>query len=173
MNYFTLFQLPLAFELDSVLLSQRYQKLQQLTHPDKFATASESEKLLAVQKNAQVNDGYQVLKSPLSRAEHILNLRGMELAHEQQTMQDNAFLMQQMEWREALMEADHQADPSAFIDELQQQVELERTALMQQLGNLLQEEAQNDRAADHIRKLKFVEKFVAELSEKEDTYADF
>ncbi|MGY0564180.1 MAG: Fe-S protein assembly co-chaperone HscB, partial [Paraglaciecola chathamensis] len=105
MNYFALFNLTPSFEIDKAGLAATYQQLQKLTHPDKFATASERDKLIALQKNAQVNDGYQVLKTPLSRAEHMLELRGVELQHEQKTMQDGAFLMQQMEWREQLDDA--------------------------------------------------------------------
>ena len=93
MNYFELFNIPVFFDVDLSLLPQTYQQLQRLTHPDKFASGSEQEKLLAVQKNSQVNDAYSVLKSPLSRAEYLLSLRGIDLKHEQQTIKDSAFLM--------------------------------------------------------------------------------
>ncbi|MFQ3197153.1 MAG: molecular chaperone HscB [Paraglaciecola sp.] len=68
MNYFELFNLSPVFHLDTTQLAKTYQTLQLLTHPDKFATAGDRDKRIALQKNAQVNDAYQVLKSPLSRA---------------------------------------------------------------------------------------------------------
>src|SRR5690606_10742494 len=114
MNHFELFHLPEQFELDLAQLSASYQQLQQLTHPDKFATASDQQRLLSVQKNAQLNDAYQALKSPLLRAEYLLELKGIDLKHETSTMQDGMFLMQQMEWREQLDDIQASADLDAL-----------------------------------------------------------
>jgi len=50
MNYFALFNLTPSFEIDKAGLTATYQQLQKLTHPDKFATASERDKLIALQK---------------------------------------------------------------------------------------------------------------------------
>ncbi|HET8817158.1 MAG TPA: Fe-S protein assembly co-chaperone HscB, partial [Pseudidiomarina sp.] len=102
MNHFELFGLPAAFAIDAAELQQRYRKLQQTLHPDRFANASQRDKLLAVQRTSQLNDAYQTLRRPLSRAEYMLELRGIDLQHEQQTLQDPEFLMAQMEWRERL-----------------------------------------------------------------------
>ena len=55
MNHFELFGLPLQFQLDGSLLSSQFRDLQRQFHPDKFATASERDRLLAVQKAAQIN----------------------------------------------------------------------------------------------------------------------
>jgi molecular chaperone HscB len=118
MNYFELFNLPVSFDVDLSTLPQTYQQLQRLTHPDRFARGSEQEKLVAIQKNAQVNDAYSVLKSPLSRAEYLLSLRGIDLQHEQKTIKDTAFLMQQMEWREELSEISEQTDPLSALEKL-------------------------------------------------------
>ena len=69
MNHFELFGLPTQFQLDGGLLSSQFRELQKRFHPDNFATASERDRLMAVQKAAQINDAYQVLKHPISRAE--------------------------------------------------------------------------------------------------------
>ncbi|MEK6214396.1 MAG: Fe-S protein assembly co-chaperone HscB, partial [Vibrio fluvialis] len=88
MNYFELFGLPTQFDLDGSLLSSQFRELQKRFHPDNFATASERDRLLAVQKAAQINDAHQILKSPINRAEYLLSLNGVELRGEQQTLQD-------------------------------------------------------------------------------------
>ncbi|MGU3845969.1 Fe-S protein assembly co-chaperone HscB, partial [Vibrio diabolicus] len=81
------------------------------------ATGSERDRLMAVQKAAQINDAYQVLKNPISRAEYILAEQGVEIRGEQQTMQDPMFLMEQMELREELEEIADSTDPeSALFD---------------------------------------------------------
>ena len=102
MNHFELFGLPSQFQLDGSLLSSQFRTLQKRFHPDNFATASERDRLLSVQKAAQINDAYQVLKNPISRAEYLLSEQGIELRGEQQTLQDPEFLMEQMELREEL-----------------------------------------------------------------------
>lgn len=175
MNYFALFNLTPSFDVDKATLATTYQQLQKLTHPDKFATASERDKLIALQKNAQVNDGYQVLKTPLSRAEHMLELRGVELQHEQKTMQDGAFLMQQMEWREQLDEAQHASDPLDALESLDDEVAADIKRLLSELGAFLEQsdEAANENAANLVRKLKFLFKLRHEIEIKEDALSDF
>ena len=100
MNYFELFGLPSQFQLDGSLLSSQFRELQKRFHPDNFASASERDRLMAVQKASEINDAYQVLKSPLSRAEYLLAENGVDIRGEQQTMSDPMFLMEQMELRE-------------------------------------------------------------------------
>ena len=175
MNYFELFNMPVSFDVDLSVLPQTYQQLQRLTHPDKFASGSEQQKLVAIQKNAQVNDAYSVLKSPLSRAEYILSLRGIDLQHEQQTIKDTSFLMQQMEWREELAEVDQQSDPlsglSALEDEINQTI---KSDLAQLKAFLASEEVDAEKqAADIIRQLKFLYKMLSEIELKEDSLSDF
>jgi molecular chaperone HscB len=174
MNFFSLFGLPEQFDVDLAALSRAYQTLAQVTHPDKFASGSSAQKLAAVQKNAQVNDGYQVLKKPLSRAEHMLELRGMTLQHEQQTMQDPEFLMQQMEWREQLSEIDQQDDPIGALESLDDEIAAEIRSDIEVLARALKpnEPQANQLAANQIRKLKFLEKLRAQIALKEEQLTD-
>jgi molecular chaperone HscB len=169
-NYFELFALPIDFNIDLQKLSANYQELQKLTHPDKFAGQSDQQQRLAIQKNAQVNDGYQVLKSNISRAEHILTLRGLDIQHETQTMQDVEFLMQQMQWREMLEDADNSANPQDILEDLIENVEHQQTEIKRSLANWLAQssDSANDAAANDIRKLKFTDKMLNEISEKEE-----
>ncbi len=161
--------------MDMQALSNAYQKLAQLTHPDKFANAGNSEKLMAVQKNAQVNDGYQVLKRPVSRAEHLLALRGVYLQHEQQTMQDPEFLMQQMEWREQLEDIEQQNEPLDSLDILDKEIASHIQQQTEQLSTSLakHDDAGDQQAAILIRKLKFLEKLRSEIERKEEELDDY
>ncbi|WP_158972885.1 co-chaperone HscB [Paraglaciecola sp. L3A3] len=172
MNYFELFNLPASFDVDLAAVSQTYQTLQRLTHPDKFAGGSSQEKLLAVQKNAQVNDAYTMLKSPLRRAEYLLELRGIDLQHEQQTIKDTQFLMQQMEWREELAEIEQQSEPLDALESLDGAISQEISGELAQLKSYLQQEA-NQQAAELIRKLKFLYKMRTEIELKEEALSDF
>ncbi len=175
MNYFELFNIPISFDVDLSALPQTYQQLQRLTHPDRFASGSEQQKLVAIQKNAQVNDAYSVLKSPLARAEYLLSLRGIDLQHEQQTIKDTAFLMQQMEWREELSEISEQADPLRALESLEDEINQTIKSDLIKLRNFLKSDltVAEQSAADIIRQLKFSYKMLSEILLKEDTLSDF
>jgi molecular chaperone HscB len=175
MNHFEMFNLPEQFALDSADLQQRYRQLQQTLHPDRFANASERDRLLAVQRSAQLNDAYTTLRSPLARAEYLLQLQGIDLAHEQTTVRDPDFLMAQMAWRERLEELEEllrgrhlslSASPLA-VEQAEKDLEAEAQQLFQQLQQALAEQ-QYEPAAILIRKLKFMAKLRTELEGLED-----
>lgn len=174
MNYFELFKFPPAFDIDTALLAERYRELQRAVHPDKFAHDTEQQKLLSVQRTAQVNDGYQTLKDPIRRAEHLLSLRGIDLSHETTTVKDTAFLLQQMEWREALEDVRHLAVPQDTIDALYESFADYRAQITQRLTQLLNSASQEEGllAADQVRKLKFMAKLQDELTRVEDALLD-
>ncbi|MEZ8581187.1 co-chaperone HscB [Vibrio splendidus] len=167
MNYFELFGLPLQFQLDGSLLSSQFRDLQRQFHPDKFAIASERDRLLAVQKAAQINDAYQVLKNPISRAEYLLVQHGEDIRGEQQTMQDPMFLMEQMELREELEDIADSSDPEdalfAFEGKVSKMYKQQLSAIQQELESEAWLEA-----ADRVRKLKFIAKLKNEIELVED-----
>ncbi|MEZ9501099.1 co-chaperone HscB [Vibrio sp. 10N.286.51.B11] len=167
MNHFELFGLPLQFQLDGSLLSSQFRDLQRQFHPDKFATASERDRLLAVQKAAQINDAYQVLKHPISRAEYLLVQHGEDIRGEQQTLQDPMFLMEQMELREELEEIADSSDPEdalfAFEGKVSKMYKQQLSAIQQELDSEAWLEA-----ADRVRKLKFIAKLKNEIELVED-----
>lgn len=116
-DYFALFQLPRQFEIDAATLTERYHALQAEVHPDKHASASDQQRLLAVQTSTRVNDAYQCLKSPLLRAAYLLELAGHGCDFSNYTLSDGDFLMQQMQLRETLAEAETPAAVEAFIEQ--------------------------------------------------------
>ena len=93
---FAIFDLPVAFNVDQALLSERYLALQKSLHPDNFVTADAQEQRIAMQKSTEVNDALKTLKDPILRAEAIIALNtGKAQDLEQKSTQDMAFLMQQ------------------------------------------------------------------------------
>ncbi|WP_045499456.1 co-chaperone HscB [Vibrio hyugaensis] len=167
MNHFELFGLPSQFKLDGSLLSSQFRELQKRFHPDNFATASERDRLMAVQKAAQINDAYQILKQPISRAEYLLAENGIEIRGEQQTMQDPMFLMEQMELREELEEIADSSDPESalfdFDSKVSKMYKQHLASVEKELDNSLWPEA-----ADRVRKLKFIAKLKNEIELVED-----
>jgi molecular chaperone HscB len=164
MNHFELFGLPTQFELDGSLLSAQFRELQRQFHPDNYATASERDRLLAVQKAAQINDAYQSLKHPITRAEHILMLNGFDIKGEQKTLQDPMFLMEQMELREELEEIKTEDDLFDFEDKVSKMYKKSLLELKKEL-----DQSHWEQATDQVRKVKFVAKLKNEIERVEDT----
>lgn len=171
MNYFELFGLPAGLEVDLPRLATAYHSLQQQYHPDRFAAAPQSERLAAMQQAAEINSGYQTLKDPLSRAEYLLYVLGLDIRDEQQTMQDLAFLTRQLEWREELESIRDAADPEASIDGFSREIRAEEQQLYAELDNAIASQMLTE-AAGLIRKLKFIRKLRDELSRLEDSLMD-
>lgn len=165
-NHFELFGLVPGFALDSAVLEQAYRALQSQVHPDKFTHLSAAEQRASMQWSTRVNEAYQALKSPLNRAQYLLQLQGIDALAERDTAMPGDFLMQQMEWREGMQEAREAADVAAL-----QTIEAEITDTAHQLRAVLarQLDEQHDYlgAAQSVRKLKFMDKLVVEIH---DTY---
>ncbi|MGO1247353.1 MAG: co-chaperone HscB [Oceanisphaera sp.] len=172
MNYFELFGLTPAFALNGQALAETYRTLQMQFHPDKFAAHPERERLQAVQSAAHINDAFTTLKHPLSRAEYLLSLQGVELHAEQQTLKDPEFLMQQMEWREQLADINDAEDIFAAIMAFDQQLQQATAEYYAELEQQLIAE-QLPEAADTVRKLKFMTKLQTELERLEDAQQEF
>ena len=159
-NYFELFGLPTAFEVDADALAERYLELQRVVHPDRYANASERERRLAVQGASHVNEALQVLKEPLARARYLLSLHGVQVEAGKETTSDPLFLMEQMELRESLAEARSRDDPygviSAIMGRLQAQSGTLIDALSAQFADPTPENL--DAARENVRKMQFLEK---------------
>ena len=162
-NFFSLFNLPARFQIDTALLEQNYRALQAQVHPDKFAHLPEAERRVSMQWATRVNEAYQTLRKPIDRARYLLALHGVETQEETNTAMPVDFLMQQMEWREAIEEA-QQAKDSAALDELQGKLQQDVRALQQQLALTLDDAHDYLAAAGIVRKLKFFEKLAEEIS---------
>jgi len=115
-NFFELFDLKKSFNLDENVLLRAYQREISRFHPDKFSTSSESDQLQALQNTALINSAYNTLKSPLNRAEYILNIEGINPFDEMDTSMDSNFLLSQIELREDLEFIKEQKDSQALDD---------------------------------------------------------
>lgn len=175
MNYFELFALENSFEVNTSLLKSKYLELQRAVHPDNHANGTERERLMAVQKAAQINDGFETLKNIDSRAQHLLMLNGIELAHETQTLKDPLFLMQQMELRETLEEIPDAQDPEQALMNFQNEVASFISDIDQSFTALFKDGSETalQKAGDEVRKLKFMLKLSKEAIALEDKIFDY
>jgi molecular chaperone HscB len=162
-NPFALLGLSPAFEIDAAILLRNYLAAQQATHPDRLpATASALERQAAMLKSMEVNDAYQALKSPLSRAQALLAIHGIRVGGEGDTHKPSTpLLMEVMEWREALEEATDADALATQVAQLQQ--EATRTE-----SQLAQECAASDwaQAAQSTLRLQYLDKTLQDAKAK-------
>lgn len=160
-NYFTLFGLPTQFDVDLNLLDMHYRKIQTEVHPDKFVTASPTERLQSMQKATLANEAYQTLKHPTSRARHLLALQGIAGLEDSNTAMPTDFLMTQMEWREAIEDAKMAKDVAALDAQLKE-MKKESKTLQAQLA--IELASHPEQAALSVRKLSFIDKVSADVN---------
>jgi molecular chaperone HscB len=163
-NYFEIFGVPEFYDLDLAELSSRFRKLQSAIHPDKYASASDMERRLSVQKSALINEAYLALKSPLERARYMLKLRGIDLSNETSTAMAPEFLMQQMELREELEQVKQSEEPLLSLEE----ITLKINKILEQLKNTVSdlfadENADLEKIADFVRRMQFICKLKQEV----------
>jgi molecular chaperone HscB len=160
-NHFDLFHLPQQFVVDMTALDRAYHEVQNQVHPDKFSNATGAEKRVAMQWATRANEAYQTLKNPLKRATYLCELNGVDLQTESNTAMPREFLMQQMEWREALEDAKAAKDIHA-LEKLELELASARKMELAQIA-ALSDAQEFPQAAQRVRKLMFLEKFGEEI----------
>ncbi|HEY6982656.1 Fe-S protein assembly co-chaperone HscB [Reyranella sp.] len=106
MDHFARLGVPAALDLEPAQLDKAYFARQRQWHPDRFVARPPEEKARASTEAAALNDAYRTLKDPLSRAVYLASLKGVELPGDGKTIDDPELLMEAMEAREALLEAE-------------------------------------------------------------------
>lgn len=168
-SHFELFGLPAAYVIDSDALRERYRELQRVVHPDRFADRSDQERRLSMQAVTRINEAYETLRDPMTRAVYLLELNGMARDGGQGTTRDAAFLMQQMELREELAATGDSEDPmaavQAFMDRISRMIasSVGQMALDFETRDPARLEAVND----EVMKMQFLRKLLAEAERLE------
>lgn len=163
-NYFELLGMPLTFHLDTAQLDRHYRELQAQVHPDRFSHSSDAERRLSMQWSTYVNEAYQTLKHPLSRARYVLQMNGVDTAEESNAAMPTEFLMRQMEWREGIMEARAAQDVEA-LEHQAAKLRSEQREMVDHLARLLDREKNFSQAAEFVRMLKFLEKLGEDINQ--------
>jgi molecular chaperone HscB len=159
---FELFGLPRRFEQDRAGLDTRWRALQSEVHPDRFAGQGAAVQRISVQWAARVNEAYRRLKDPMQRAAYLCELLGAPIRAEDNTAMPQDFLVQQLEWREAL-------DAAATLVQVQQladDVAERRTKVLTQVQQLLDHQSDAQAASAQVRALMFIERFAEDVDRR-------
>jgi len=164
-NDFELFDVPVRFAQDSALLDARWKELQREAHPDKFVAQGAAAQRVAMQWSVRINEAYQRLKNPLKRAMYLCELHGAPIEAESNTAMPPDFLVQQMQWREALEEA----DGLDSLEEIAGQALSSKREQLSKIEQLLDDAKDFPAAARQVRGLMFIERFGAEVDARIDS----
>jgi molecular chaperone HscB len=159
---FDLFGLPQRFAQERSEIDARWKELQREAHPDRFAAQGASAQRVALQWSVRINEAYQRLKDPLKRAAYLCELLGAPIEAENNTAMPTEFLIEQMEWREALDEAQGEDE----LDSLSERVLTRRRELLARVQQLLDLEGDAPAAAQQVRALMFIERFAHDVDSR-------
>ena len=117
---FEVFGLDPSWRVDRSELKGRLRRLGRLTHPDHHGTSPAEIRALAEANAATMNGAYEVLLDDFLRADWLVGHRGGPSTEDERQMPQE-FLMDVLEWNEALDDAEGAAEGSperARLDEL-------------------------------------------------------
>jgi len=161
---FELFGLEHRFKQDREVLDARWKDLQRQAHPDKFSAQGAAAQRIAMQWSVRINEAYQRLKNPLKRAAYLCELHGALVNAENNTAMPGAFLMQQMEWREELDDAQTAED----IEKINLKCAQAGRNTLQNIEQLLDLSHDYAAAVAQVRALMFIERFAADVDARLD-----
>ena len=137
---FEILGLAPAWTVDAAALRKRLLALSRRTHPDFFADAEPQQRELAERNSALANQAYETLTDDLARADWLVTRLGGPREGELRDM-PQAFLLEVLEWNEALEEARDAATGSPArerLGTLAHELESARAEALARLGGLLE-----------------------------------
>lgn len=157
---YEIFTLPLTFDVSRKLLNRQYLNFQRQLHPDRYMQSKELELKYAESRSAEVNEAYMELKDPIRRGKLLLRLRGHQVK-EKDTLADPAFLMETMELREEIDDAQAQSELESLLSTVQSKYDIE----IQHISSNFQKQ-QLDEAKASLYRLTYLQKMLDEIQKK-------
>jgi molecular chaperone HscB len=161
---FELFEIPAQFAQDRSVLDAKWKDLQREAHPDKFAAQGAAAQRIAMQWSVRINEAYNRLKDPLKRATYLCELNGAPIEAHTNTSMPPAFMMMQIEWREALDEAETVEE----LEQIERQTANYKRDQLSKIEQFIDVKHDYAAAANEVRALMFVARFVGEIEARLD-----
>lgn len=164
LDYFALFGLPCRFDIDETELDRAWHALQTEVHPDRHTHLSDNERRRAMQGALRVNEAYATLKGPLTRGQYLLELGGIDANAIRGAAMSSEFLVEQMEWREAVEEARAFGDVDA-LEQLALRLRMHTDEVIRLLAEQFDGSRDHEAAADTVRRLMFLDRLRHEIDD--------
>ncbi|MDB5889739.1 MAG: co-chaperone Hsc20 [Polaromonas sp.] len=117
-----------------------------------------------MQWSVRINEGYDRLVNPLKRAVYLCELHGEPIKADTNTVMPPAFLMQQIEWREALNEA----KTLQQLEEIALETQSVRRGQLSKIEQAIDINHDFKTASQEVRSLMFIERFATEVDARID-----
>jgi molecular chaperone HscB len=164
--------LPMSWEVDGERLQRNLLRFTRLMHPDFFVTAEPEERELAERGSAELNQAFELLSSDVRRGDWLVTALGGPSDQEERQM-PQAFLMEVLEWNEALEAARESRQGSAergALGALKQTLTDERAALLGSVGAKLTPLPEADapvlrEVRRDLNAVRYIDRALAELEE--------
>ncbi|WP_296190985.1 MULTISPECIES: Fe-S protein assembly co-chaperone HscB [unclassified Psychrobacter] len=166
-NFFALFEQPVQFAVDQEHLAQQLRLLQKCYHPDNVVADSKNTadsaraKQQSEQASALINQAYQTLSAPDSRASYLLDIAG-QAQNLEHSIADLDFLEDAMQRRMDLDDA-IEGKELAALKQLHPQI-TERLNKQSERFNSAYQSQDWQTAIDATQKLKFLVKLDADVT---------
>jgi molecular chaperone HscB len=161
---FELFEIPEQFAQDRNAIDAKWKDLQRQAHPDKFSAQGAAAQRIAMQWSVRINEAYARLKDPLKRASYLCELHGAPINAHTNTAMPPDFMMMQIEWREALEDAKTVED----LDLIELDTANYQRKVLSKIEHCIDVEHDYEAAANAVRSLMFVARFVGEIEARQD-----
>ncbi len=158
-NWYEVLDLTTAFALDEAELKARYDAAQRDVLAAQKEAQSEPERAAAIERLLAIDDAYEGLKDPVTRAEHLLELQGINA---EQGMQEvfgatEALVTEMQELQEHLSACHSEADAARAVQDI-------RCAMTEAGDQLADHFAEGDyqHAAQQTERLRYLGKALEE-----------
>lgn len=162
-DHFTRLGLDKKFEIGEKILDVAYFSKQRLLHPDLFVRKSDREKKFSMGHAVDLNDAYEILKSPLKRAEYLLKLEGIIVNQDnsQSVKPSQALLLESLDMREELDNIKDEVRLRVFAIKVADA----KMACIDEIKRQLDEKELNG-ATQNTTRLRYLEKLIEEIKKK-------
>ena len=155
------------FDIDLEDLQERHRKISRAVHPDRFAGADPRTRRMALEQSMLANDAYNTLKNPVSRARYLLVLNGVLQSDDDKELGQapQMFLMEMMELREELEDADGEKKAKSLAD-----LKSRRDEAVSELGQLFGNSDGSGESLEPVRaqlaKLKYIDSILNQFADR-------
>ena len=168
MNYFELYDIPVGFDIDKVLLRSKFLELSKRYHPDHHTLSDEDQQLEMLDRSSHNNKAFQTLSHEMSRIRHVLDIKGVIKDENDEKMSPD-FLMEMMDLNEMLMEYEMNESDMGIKEEALKKIAEVGDTLRSEVASILALLDITDISMSDLEQVKafyFKSKYINRLKEK-------